>query len=83
MQTDFWILVGLGGLFILLGLGAFLWGRSEEKSYYQAISTRADVREYVEHTPLRPEAGALKVGGFITVAIGLVLLVMGLVWLLG
>jgi len=83
-QTDLWILIGLGGLFILLGVGAFFWGRCEEKSYYKAISTRTDIREYMEHTPERPEPGGLKVGGLIAIIVGLVMLVMGgAFWLSG
>ncbi len=83
-QTDLWILIGLGGLFILLGVGAFFWGRGEEKSYYKAISTRTDIREYMEHTPERPEPGGLKVGGLIAIFVGLVMLVMGgAFWLSG
>lgn len=83
-QTDLWILIGLGGLFILLGVGAFFWGRGEEKSYYKAISTRTDIREYMEHTPERPEPGGLKVGGLIAIFVGLVMLIMGgAFWLLG
>ncbi len=83
-QTDLWILIGLGGLFILLGVGAFFWGRGEEKSYYKAISTRTDIREYMEHTPERPEPGGLKVGGLIAIIVGLVMLVMGSAfWFLG
>ena len=76
-QTDLWILIGLGGLFVLLGVGAFFWGRGEEKSYYKAISTRTDIREYMEHTPERPEPGGLKVGGLIAIFVGLVMLIMG------
>jgi len=34
----------------------------EEKCYYDAISRRTDVREYLEHQPQRPELGALKIG---------------------
>ena len=83
-QTDLWILIGLGGLFILLGVGAFFWGRDEEKSYYKAISTRTDIREYMEHTPERPEPGGLKVGGLIAIFVGLVMLIMGgAFWLSG
>lgn len=83
-QTDLWILIGLGGLFVLLGVGAFFWGRGEEKSYYKAISTRTDIREYMEHTPERPEPGGLKVGGLIAIFVGLVMLVMGgAFWLSG
>lgn len=83
-QTDLWILMGLGGLFVLLGVGAFFWGRGEEKSYYKAILTRTDIREYMEHTPERPEPGGLKVGGLIAIFVGLVMLIMGgAFWLLG
>ncbi len=76
-QTDLLILIGLGGLFVLLGVVAIFWGRSERKSYYNAIATRSDVREYMEHTPERPEPGALKIGGVIAISVGLVMLVMG------
>lgn len=77
-HVDLGIVMGLGGLFIILGVGAFLWGRKEEKDYYKAVSARADVREYMEHTPERPEPGALKIGGLITFIIGLVMLIMGI-----
>ena len=79
---EWFILIGLGGLFILLGLAAFLWGKIEEKSYYNSISARHDAREFLEHKPERPEPGALKIGGWIAMAIGLLLLVMGGAFLL-
>ncbi len=83
-QTDLLILLVMGGLFILLGLVAIFWDRSEQKSYYSAIATRADVREYMEHSPGRPEFGALKIGGVIAIIVGLVLLIMGgAFWLWG
>ncbi len=71
------ILMGLGGLFILLGLAGIIWGKREEKSYYDSLSTRPDVREFLEHWPQRPEPGAVKIGGWIAMAIGLLMLVMG------
>ena len=70
-NSDLLIVVILGGFFILLGVGAFLWGRNEEKDYYKAISTHSDVREYIEHTPERPEPSGLKIGGTIAVFLGL------------
>lgn len=76
-DTDLLIVVILGGLFILLGAGVFLWGKSEEKDYYKAISTRSDVREYMEHTPDRPEPGGLKIGGVIAFFLGLFMLILG------
>lgn len=76
-QTDSVILMVMGGLFILLGLGAMFWDRGEKKSYYNAIASRIDVREYIEHSPERPEMGALKIGGWIAITVGLILLIVG------
>lgn len=83
-QTDLLILVVMGGLFVILGLVAIFWDKSEQKSYYSAIATRADVREYMERSPQRPELGALKIGGVIAIIVGLGLLIMGgAFWLWG
>ena len=79
---EWFILIGMGGLFILLGLAAFIRGRREEKGYYNSISDRHDVREFLEHKPERPEPGALKTGGWIAMAIGLLMAVMGGAFLL-
>jgi len=77
LQADWFILMGAGGFFILLGLGAIIWDKREKESYYDALSARRDVREYLEHQPERPELGALGIGGWIAIAIGLVMLAMG------
>jgi hypothetical protein len=34
-------------------------------------------REFLEHEPERPEPGALKIGGWIAIAIGLPMMAMG------
>ena len=74
---EWFILMGMGVLFVLLGLTAFIWGKREEKSYYNSISTHPDMREFLEHEPERPEPGALKIGGWVAVAIGLLMLALG------
>ncbi len=81
-QRDCFVLIGMGGLFILLGLAAIIWGRSEEKSYYDSLSSRTDVREFLEHWPQRPQFGALKIGGWIAIAIGALMAVLGGAFLL-
>ena len=81
-HTDLVITMVLGGLFILLGVGSFFWGRKEAADYYKNISIYTDVREYIEHTPERPEPGGLKIGGIIAIIIGLVMLIMGGTFLL-
>ena len=76
-ERDLLILIGMGGLFVILGIGAIFWGKGEERSYYSAMSTRSDAREFLEHEPERPEPGALKIGGWIAIGIGLLMLAMG------
>ncbi len=83
-QDDWFVLMGMGSMFILLGLAAIIWGRREEKGYYNSLSTHADTREFLEHWPQRPRLGALKIGGRIALAIGVLLIVMGgAFWLWG
>ena len=83
-QSSLIILMAMGGLFILLGLGAMIWDKREEKGYYDSISDRPDSREFLEHWPQRPQFGALKIGGWIAIAIGVLMLVIGVAfWLSG
>ena len=78
------VLMGVGGLFIIIGLAAIIWGKREEKGYFDSIATRpGDLREFMEHWPHRPQPGALKLGGWLAITIGLLILVAGFViWLL-
>jgi len=73
----------VGGIFIIIGLAGILWGRREKSNYDYQISSRPDLREFLDNWPQRPEPGALKVGGWIAVAVGLFLLLLGaglLIW---
>jgi len=76
------IIMGLAGLFILLGLVGIFWGRGEEKGYYDSLSGRGDQREFMEHWPRRPQLGAPQIGGRIALTVGLILLIIGIVFLL-
>ena len=71
------MLMGMGVLFILLGVAAIIWGRSEEKNYYDSLATRSDLREFLDHWPQRAGHGALEIGGGIAIAIGVPTLIMG------
>ena len=83
-MLDYYILMGMGGLFVILGIASIFWGKGEERSYYNALSTRSDMREFLEHEPERPESGALKIGGWIAITIGLLMVAMGgAFWLWG
>jgi len=80
---DCFILMGVGVGFVILGLVGILWGRHEEKSYFESLTDRPDLREFMAHWPERPQPGALKVGGWIAIAIGVLMLVVGVIfWLL-
>ena len=75
---DCLILIGVGGLFLVIGILMYIWGKREEESYYRELSKRpGDTREFMEHWPPRPQPGALKIGGVIAIALGVVLLVTG------
>jgi hypothetical protein len=83
-MTDFWIMMLIGGVFIILGAGILLWGRREEKEICQTMTNRIDVRRYMEHKSEISQSWGFKVGGIITIVIGSALLVMGGVfWLWG
>ena len=74
---DWYTLVGMGAFFILMGSLGIMWGRYEERSYYDTIANRPDVREFLEHLPLRPEPNAIKIGSRIAIFIGIFLLIFG------
>lgn len=77
-QNDWITLMWMGGGFIIIGLGAIIWGRLEEKGYYNSLSGRGDEREFLDHWPPRPQLGALKIGGRIAIIIGIFMLAAGL-----
>jgi len=82
--SDNIILMVVGGIFIVLGIILILWGKGEERGYYGSLAGRPDAREFLEHWPQRPRVGAGKIGGWISLAVGLVLAVVGgALWLWG
>jgi nitrogen fixation-related uncharacterized protein len=75
---DLYIMIIIGGVFLVLGILAFFWGRKEDSAWYGTVSSRIDVREFLDHSPGRPEPNALRVGGKICIALGIVLLLISL-----
>jgi hypothetical protein len=75
---DCLILIGAGGLFLVIGILTYAWGKREEESYYGEIAKRpGDTREFIERWPPRLQPGALKIGGAIGIGLGAVLLITG------
>jgi hypothetical protein len=83
-EGDWSILAIVGAVFFVLGIIGVLWGRHEQKKMDEALTTRIDVREFISHWPESPQPGALKIGGLIAIALGVVLMVVGLIiWYTG
>ena len=77
MSTQAWSIV-LGAFFIIVSVGLYFWGHKESHDYEESLSNRYDLREFIEHTPERPEPGALKIGGIIGMVLGIGLVVAGI-----
>ena len=76
-MEDHFILMAMGGFFILLGLGGIIWGRREGEDYYDSFSTGPDVKEFLERSSSQPEPGALTIGGRIAIILGVLMLAGG------
>jgi hypothetical protein len=74
------ILMAAGGGFIILGIVALLWGRYEEKRLFDALAEKRDLREFSLKHVETPQPGALRIGGWIAVALGVVLLLIGIIF---
>ena len=75
---DWYILVIIGGVFILLGIGAIIWGMVEEKRIFDALAKKPDLREFSLKHLETPQPGALKIGGWISVGIGVLVGIAGI-----
>ena len=83
-MPDHFIMMAIGGFFLLLGLALVLLGRGEKKGYYNSLTGKTDAREFLEHWPERPRVGAVKIGGWVSMAVGLALIGAGIFfWLRG
>jgi NADH:ubiquinone oxidoreductase subunit 5 (subunit L)/multisubunit Na+/H+ antiporter MnhA subunit len=82
--SDYFIMMCIGGFFVILGIILIFLGKGEARHYYESTADRADAREFLEHWPQRPRVGAVKIGGWIALAVGVVLAVVGgAFWLWG
>jgi hypothetical protein len=83
-QSDWYTLAIIGGVFIILGLTGIFWGIREEKKLFEALAAKPDLREFSLRHVESPQPGALKIGGWIAMAIGVIMLVVSIVlWKFG
>ena len=78
-NNEYAIFLGVGILFVIFGIVAIVWGRAEVRRYYNSLSSRRDVREFMIRWPPRAGLDAVQIGGWIALAVGLVLLIVGAV----
>ncbi len=71
---DNFILLIMGIVFTVVGVGIAGWSKWAEKRYYDILTSRTDMREFLESTPERSGYGALRLGGLISIIVGAVLL---------
>lgn len=64
--------------FTVTGVVLLVSGNGEENYYYRELAKKRDLREFVTHNPERPEPGALRIGGWISLAVGMAILVLWL-----
>ena len=74
------IILVLGGCFLLLGIIFILWNKREKNKYYNSILlTRRDIKETITHEHERFWLQAWQIGGRISLIVGIVLLIIGVI----
>ena len=71
---DGFVLLIMGIVFTAVGGGILGWSRRAEGRYHDTLTSRTDMREFLESTPERSGYGALRMGGLISIIVGAVLL---------
>jgi hypothetical protein len=78
LQDNYQVVLGLGAFFILLGIVFILWNRREKNKYYNSILlTRRDIQETITREHERFWLDAWRIGGWISLIVGMVLLIIG------
>ena len=77
-QGNYQVVLGLGAFFILLGIVFILWNRREKNRYYNNILlTRRDIQETITREHERFWLHAWRIGGWVSLAVGIALLIFG------
>ena len=73
------VVLFMGLFFLLLGIVAILWNRREQEGYYDSISAKRDVKEFLTHEPNRSWLGAWLIGGKLFIIIGIALIIVSII----
>ncbi len=80
MQSGDWVILAIiGGVFVVLGLVALFWGRYEEQKIFAHLAEQHDLREFTLKHVESPQPGALKMGGWLGISLGVVLGIAALI----
>ncbi len=80
MQSGDWVILAIiGGVFVVLGFVALFWGRYEEQKIFAHLAEQHDLREFTLKHVESPQPGALKMGGWLGISLGVVLGIAALI----
>ena len=79
-EFNYFIPMTIGGLFTIVGLVMMIWGRRGEKKYRESLSSRTDMKEFLEQWPKHFGYDSVKLGGIIFITVGVVLLALAIVF---
>lgn len=80
LESSYQVVLALGGFFVLLGIVFILGNRREKRKYYNSVLlTQRDIKETITHEHERFWLQAWKIGGWISLVVGIVLLVIGVI----
>jgi len=80
MEAGDWVILAIiGGVFLFLGIIALLWGRYEEKKIFDYLAEQHDLREFTLKHVESPQPGALKIGGWLGIILGVILGIAALI----
>jgi uncharacterized membrane protein HdeD (DUF308 family) len=79
MNVSYWVIPAIiGAFFVVFGIGLIIWGVKEGTDYYDSLVNGFDLREFFSKWPPRAEPQALITGGWISIMVGIVTGVIGL-----
>jgi uncharacterized membrane protein HdeD (DUF308 family) len=78
-QGNWYILVIIGAVFLVLGVLGIWWGVREEKRIFEELASKPDLREFSLKHVETPQPGALKIGGWIAIAVGVIVMAVGII----
>jgi uncharacterized membrane protein len=80
-NLDSYIIIGIGVLFLFLGLIIMLWAKQKAKGYGDVLSRREELRSFLGYWPEFILPRELRAGGWVSIFIGAALIILGIVLL--